>query len=143
MKYEEAQRLANEARTFADWIEQHGPQLPGHPSVTIEARCWLTESNYNKLENGEYETVLNEDGTKANLAEFLTAVGSCEKDYQDDRLTVVKKFGKTAKIFGSVDRSLTCKKKIIGKKVIPAYSSPEKEVDDYEWECDDAPACSL
>ena len=133
MTYKERDRMAAELRAIADFVEQSGHKLPGHPYISTTLYLTLTESDYGKNEAGEYVSTLNEDGTKENIRKFLDAVGSCEKNYKDDRLTITKELGEgRATIQGNVDRSIACKRVIKGQKMVPA-----KLIDEVEYVCDE------
>ena len=143
MTFAEARKLAEDIRKFADFVENRAPLLP-YTTFDVSARCYLTQSDYIEVGHNDdgstkWDTVINEAETKERMAKFLEAVGSCEKEYSDDSLKITKKFG-DCKVIGRVDRSLTCKRKVVGKRTEPAVNLPEREVDIVEWECDDAPS---
>ena len=149
MKYAEAAKLANDLRKMADFIETRGPKLPQYGSHTFTMRYYLTSSDY--VDSGElnedgskkWDTVIDEAKTKANVREFVRALGSCDKKYDGNQLNVIKKFGgedSLIKIVGTSDRSVTCKKVVTGYKTEPAVNLPERQVEIVEWECDEAPS---
>lgn len=140
MKYSEVNRLVAELRELADFIEAQGVRMPvAYHTPTIS--WYLTENDYVKNpETNEYEAVLNEEKTKRELGRFLAAVGSCEKEYSDNRLQITKKFSCSGRVMitGSVDRALTCRKVYTGKQVLKeATLIPARLEDEYEWECDE------
>ena len=144
MTYKEAAEYAAKLRELADFIETNGVKLPS-VSITTTATCWLTSTDYKRDEStGEYETLINEDETKQNIKKFLDAVGTCKKDYSDDKIVIEKEYktpsehtyGRTM-IKGTVDRSVACKKVITGQKLQPAQLIQAKMVDEYEWQCDE------
>ncbi len=144
MQYREAAEYAAKLRELADFIEERGPMLPGSPYVTTSVTCYLTATDYVKDESGEYATVIREDDTKENIKKFLDAVGSCKKDYSDDKIVIEKEYktpststyGRTM-IKGSVDRSVACKKVVKGQKLVPATLIQARMEDEYEWVCDE------
>lgn len=144
MTSDEARKLANDIRDFADFVEAKAAEMP-YTSFDVSARCYITQTDYvekpkaNPDDPTEWDTVVNEEETKERLAQFLNAVGSCEKEYNGDSLRITKKFGQ-AKVLGIVNREITCKRKVVGTKIEPAVSYPEREVEVYEWECDDSPS---
>lgn len=146
MKYAEAAELVDNLRAMADFIETDGVKLPQYGSHTFELRYYLTDSSYVKLDeldelgNPKWETVINEAKTKAQVRDFVLALGSCDKKYEDTRLQITKNFGKGARIYGTVDRQITCKRVVTGTKVEPAVNLPERVVEIVEWECDEAPS---
>ena len=138
MKYSEVTEKVAELREMADFLEQNGHKLPYtwfSPTMNVS----LTDTDYVRGENGEYETIINEDKTKQNIRKFLQAVGSCEKDYRDDRLRITRKFTYTDRdmIVGTVDRSIACKKVVTGKKFVKEHLVPSKFEEEYEWKCDE------
>lgn len=138
MKYSDARDYAQQLRDLADFIEQHGVELPsGYPQVYMN--CYLTETDYIRdPETGEYESKLNEDKTKQNLKRFLSAVGPCEKDYAHDRIKIVKRNSLgNQMVIGSVERSLACKKVVTGTKLVPATLIQARIEEEYEWQCDE------
>lgn len=138
MKYKEAETYAADLHAIADWIGENGHKLPrGTPAKMSLVDCWLTASDYKQdEETGEWGSVIDEDKTKDNLRRFLEGIGSCNKDYNDDRLIITKDFG-SVRIKGTVDRSLTCKKVVTGTKVVPSYYQKERTVEEVEWVCDE------
>ena len=143
MTYKEAAEYAAKLRELADFIEKNGVKLPS-VSITTTATCWLTVTNYTRDEDGEYTTVIKEDETKQNIKKFLDAVGTCKKDYSDDKIVIEKEY-KTPSVHtygrvmikGTVDRSVACKKVKTGVKLEQATFIPAKIVDEYEWQCNE------
>jgi len=139
MKYKERDRLVAELRELADFIEERGLMLPNtyhHPQISL----YLTETDYVRNdETNEYESTLNETRTKQNLKRALDAFGTCDKEYTDKRIAIEKKFecsGRTM-IRATVDRSLACKRVVVGQKLEQAVFVPAKMVDEVEWQCDE------
>lgn len=140
MKYKTRDRKVAQLRELADFIEEYGVKLPGYVSVGTQATCYLTDTDYVRdPATNEYKSKLNETNTKENLRRFLAAVGSCEKEYTEDRIRVRKlySFGGTM-IEGTVDRSLACKRVVVGQKLEPAVFVQAKIVDEIEWQCDES-----
>jgi len=139
MKYRERDRTVAELRELADFIEQHGHLLPGYVSVNASATMYLTATDYvRNPETGEHESKLNEENTKQNLKRALAAFGSCEKEYREDRIEIRKKnsFDRVM-LRGTVDRSVACKRVVVGQKLEPAVFLQAKLVDEVEWQCDE------
>ena len=138
MKYRERDKLVTRLRELADFIEQRGLTLPGvHHIPTIH--LYLTATDYVKdPETGEWDSVLDEAKTKQNLKRALAALGSCEKDYQEDRIELRKRFSDgSVMVRATVDRSLACKRVVVGQKLQQAVYTPSKLVDEVEWQCDE------
>ena len=145
MKYSEAAELAGNLRAMADFIESDGVKLPQWGSHTFELRYYLTDSSYvkdgvNEDGSDNYKTVIDEAKTKQAVRDFVLALGSCDKQYDSNRLNITKKFGKNVQIYGTVDRQITCKRVVTGTKIEPAVNLPERVVEVVEWECDEAPS---
>jgi len=138
MKYSEVERTVNELRELADFIEKNGVKMP-HMYLSNTVHVTLTDTNYGQDENGEWGSTINEDETKQNVKKFLDAVGSCEKDYRDDRLVITKNFTCSDRkmLIGTVDRSIACKKKVVGKKFIKEHLVPSRFEEEVEWVCDE------
>ena len=140
MRYAEVDRIVNELTELRDFIKEHGVEMPDF-WMNNTLHVGLTETNYKRDEvTGEYETTIDELKTKQNIKKFLDAVGSCEKDYRDDRIRITKKFGDGDRdmIIGTVDRSVACKKVVTGKKFIKEQLIPSKFEEEYEWKCDES-----
>jgi hypothetical protein len=136
MKYAAKSKKTQELREIANFVEQHGEKMPEYVGITTTVYISLTETNYVKIEGSdppEWETVIDEAGTKRNIKRFLDMVGNCEKEYADDRIRITKlnSFGDPM-IVGTVDRAIACKRVVTGTKVVP-----EKMVEEYEYVCDE------
>lgn len=129
MRYREVEETVKELREFADFLEKNGVKLPDGLYISTSEWINLTATDY---EDGE--TKINEEGTKENIRKFIDAVGECEKDYRDDEITIVKRYSTGNKMLtGQVDRSVMCKRVVVGQKVIPA--TKERTIDEVEWVC--------
>lgn len=129
MKYKEVEETVKELREFADFLEKNGVKLPDGLWISTGEWMNLTATTY---EDGEAK--IDEAGTKENIRKFIEAVGECEKDYRDDRIVITKNFSNGHRMLrGEVDRSVLCKRVVVGQKVIPA--TEEKVVDEVEWVC--------
>jgi len=129
MRYEDVKNTVTQLREMADFLEKNGVKLPDGLWVSVGEWMNLTDTTY---EDGE--TKINEEGTKENIRKFLEAVGECEKDYSDDRIVIIKRFSDGSSMLrGEVDRSVMCKRVVVGQKVIPARE--EQTVDEVEWVC--------
>jgi hypothetical protein len=139
MRYKENARYVNELRELADFLEQHGVELPDYwMSNTLHVP--LTETEYVSSNTpGEYETKIKEYETKRNIKRFLSAVGSCEKDYREDRIRITKRYsdGNRDMVVGTADRSVACKRVVTGKKFVKEQLIPSKFEEEYEWVCDE------
>jgi hypothetical protein len=126
-------RNVGELRELADFLEAHGEELPDH-WITTTLYVTLTETAW-----ADGETTIDEAATKDNIARFLDAVGSCEKDYRDDRIKITKKYSnnKNDMVVGLVDRSIACKKVVTGQKFVQAQYTPARMEEEYEWKCDE------
>src|SRR6266404_7703403 len=112
MKYKEQQELVNDLRELADFYER--PQSIELPSVNAGQHFYVTV--YDWL-SGRYEP--NPVKTKAKMKRIVLALGSCEKEWYDHALHVVKKIG-TVKLVFEVSRGAVCEKKLTGNKIIHA-----------------------
>lgn len=129
MRYKDMQETVAKLREFADFLEKHGVELPDGLWVSTSEWMNLTATDY---EDGE--TKINEAGTKENIRKFIAAVGECEKDYRDDRIVITKNYSDGSMMLrGEVDRSIMCKRVVVGQKVVPA--TEERVVDEIEWVC--------
>jgi hypothetical protein len=129
---------AADLETMADWIESEGVKLedlPWMPSART-FQVWLTDSRSFKDEHGNYQSELNKDATKANIRRFLRAVGSCDKQFENDKLRIRKVFGKTVILEGAVDRSIACKKIVKEKKWVEAQVIQGYYDEKVEWDCE-------
>ena len=138
MKYAENERNVNELRELADFLEQNGHKLPDY-WLNATLHVGLTETTYQANDEGEYETVIKEHETKVNIKKFLDAVGTCEKDYRDDRIRITKSYadGRRDMIVGTADRSVACKRVVKGKKFVKEQLIPSKFEEEVEWVCDE------
>lgn len=138
-KYSKVENTVAELRELADFIEKNGVKLPDY-WFTHTVSVSLTETDYIRDDaTGEYETIIKEHETKQNIKKFLEAVGSCEKDYRDDRIRIAKKYTSTGRdmIVGTADRSIACKKVVKGTKLIPATLIQARVEEEVEWVCDE------
>jgi len=139
-KYSTVDKQVAELRELANFIEKVGVALPDY-YLTTTLNLYLTATDYKRNEeSGEYETTINEIETKQNIKKFLDAVGSCEKDYRDDRLVITKPYTCNPTrnmITGTVDRSVACKKVVKGRKFIKEHLVPSRFEDEIEWVCDE------
>src|SRR4249919_1260242 len=139
-KYKTVDMQVAELRELANLIERVGVRLPDY-YMTNTLNLYLTSTDYKRSEeSGEYETTINEIETKQNIKKFLDAVGSCEKDYRDDRLVISKPFTCNPArnmIVGTVDRSVACKRVVTGKKFVKEHLVPSRFEEEIEWVCDE------
>lgn len=107
--------FAESLRELADFYEAHQDfSIPNDPSFLIYCN------------------------SKQELVTAARALGGCEKKYQADYFSLVKRFG-ILKLDLFLARSQVCRSKIVGVKrveerVIPAHDEPV-----VEWECADTP----
>lgn len=137
-RFKEVERDVAELRELADFLENNGVRLPDY-WLNNTLSIGLTETNYERGDDGEYETRIDTEGTKQNIKKFLDAVGSCEKDYTDDRIKITKKFRSSDRnmVIGTADRSIACKKVVKGKKFIKEQLIPSRFEEEIEWVCDE------
>lgn len=137
-KYKQVQDDVAKLRELADFLEKNGVAMPDY-WLSHSTHISLTETNYGRGDNDEWETTIDEDGTKRNIKKFLDAVGPCEKDYREDRLqiTTTYKHDGSRMFTGMVDRSIACKKVVKGKKFIKEHLVPSRFEEEVEWVCDE------
>ena len=84
---------------------------------------------------GQYKQ--NAAKCKDQLRHRVLAIKPVKKDYSGDYFAIEKEIGPITLRY-STAREVVCEAKVVGKRVIPAYSSPEREVDEIEWVCNDS-----
>jgi hypothetical protein len=127
MKYREVATLASNLRYMADFIEEHGVELPGdYYSITprIKLTIWM---------RGKEEM--------ARAAKVLAKVGMVKKDFSSSYANITKDFGPHAQIECTSMRDKVCTKKVVGTETVPkkAFVTIEGEYETkeiVEWECD-------
>lgn len=124
MKYSRAQELEAGLRELADFIRDHGVELP----------CDLTFSS-------AYNFLYDSDGMTARqkarkTAKVLAKGGKAEKKFDGNYLELTRKFG-PIKVEINVAREVVCEKRVVDRiehpeRVLKAYT---EEV--VEWDCID------
>lgn len=139
MTYKEKEEMARHLRELADFVEARGHLIPGSPYHTTTLNIGMTHTDYVRdPETNEYRPVIDEAKTKQNLKRTLAALGSCHKDYANDRLVLTKDYSDgSLMVRATADRSVACKRVVVGQKLVPAAFVQAKMVDEVEWQCDE------
>jgi len=98
-------------RQIADFLEQH----PGVPAP-------------------DYSTLNSRAGTKEQIA-AIARLATWRKDYGDNYFSLHKEFPGDLALDVYTERSTVCRKVVTGRRMLPA--EPEREVEVYEWICDE------
>lgn len=127
MKFSEAHNLASNLRNLADFVEEHGVELPGdmyqmEPKVKINVWCRGKEQ-------------------MAKAAKVLAKVGMVKKDFNSSYATITTNFGNHASIEFTSMREAVCTRKVVGTEEVPLKAfvtvpgkTETREI--VEWECD-------
>lgn len=126
MKYAQRDELVSSLRELADFIEDKGLELP-ELDVRIQGIVY-------KWSPSSFES--DDDRPRRVMRQAAKALGHAQKNHGSYYFDLTRKFG-CIKLEISTPRENICEKVVVGKKVIPAYSSPEKIVDEIEWVCGD------
>lgn len=109
---------ADSLRKIAAWFE-------AHPEV--------------KLPHDAHEVNLFNIHTREEMEKTARIFGSCEKEYTDTGLFMLKKkFGQIT-LRAVAHRDQVCKRKVVGAKLVPEQVIPAHNVDVVEWECFETP----
>jgi hypothetical protein len=127
MKFREAENLASNLRYLADFIEEHGVELPGdmyNSDPKLRLNVWV---------RGKDEM--------ARAIRVLNKAGIVRKDFSTGYANVIKDFGKYVSIEFTTMREKVCTRKVVGTETVPLKAFvtvpgkyEEKEI--VEWECD-------
>ncbi len=101
------------------WAEQH-PELP-QPEVQI---------NF-----GFYGDA--PEKAKQRLGQIARALPKSTKEYGSWSFRLEYKFHSSVVLNARSYREAVCTKRVVGTKVIPAYSAPERTEEIVEWDCSD------
>tara|TARA_Y100001951_G_scaffold93860_1_gene89852 strand:+ start:184 stop:609 length:426 start_codon:yes stop_codon:yes gene_type:complete len=122
-------QMVDDLRDFANFVEEHGPDLP---DVTVELRSWVW--GYDADDSVPLSVAL------AMRAGVKTA-DKVTKEYTDDYFRMFLKFGKL-EYRVICNRDEVCEKNVIGtktvtKKIPPKGNWTEEEVEEdiVEWVC--------
>ena len=123
-------QLVEDLRDFADFVEEHGPQLPG---VSVELRSWIW--GYEVADQGVPE------GVALALRAGIKSADEVTKEYSDDYFRLYLRFGKL-QYRVVCNREEVCEKNVIGTKTVTKKMPPEgdwteQEVEEeiVEWVC--------
>lgn len=114
------QQRLNDVRLVLDWLEQHADiPLPYDFHNSFNIVGW---------------------DTKEEAGQMARAMGTFEKDGDDNFLYLTKKFGCVA-IKAIFSRTQVCERAVIGTKlvpetIVPARIEPEHEEELVEWRCE-------
>jgi hypothetical protein len=124
----EREAWVRDAHVMIDWLGAHPDILDEVSYQGIELGTWVYGSGANEDEKRK--------SALKGLRSLVRKMGKCEKDWSDNYLTVIKKFG-IHKISASVYRQTICTRKVVGKEHVPEYRVAAHERDIVEWECSD------
>lgn len=127
MNQSEALGLADGLRELADFLVEHGMDIPSAYSPSLRLDIFIDE--YNR----------SNKAIKADLRDAARAMAPCEKDYSGSYFNLRREFGEFVMLEVSVSRDKVCRKVETGKtRVIPARpAQPERVEFVTEWVCDD------
>jgi hypothetical protein len=134
MKYKEQKEVVADLRALADFYERRESLVLPKPYFSEHHNISVYGSTYNS-ETGNYDYNYDLEKSKEQIKRIASSVGTCEKRWDNDMLRVVKMIGKI-RLCWSVTREAVCKKVPTGEKVlVPAYMTPARLEETYEWEC--------
>lgn len=127
MKYKEAQELEAGLRELADFVRDHGVELPTTFGLT---------STYNFLYNDYHEGGRTAKQKARIVAKVLAKGGKAEKNFEGNYLELTRKFG-PIKLEFNINRELVCEKRVV--EVIEHPESIRKAWTEevVEWDCID------
>jgi predicted SAM-dependent methyltransferase len=131
MKYKDRDELVEGLREFADFIEEHGLELPiRKPKVTMSQ--WLYDSQ--EYVGSEYVTTMP---AKEKARRAALTMGNIKKDWTSYALDLRKDFGPVVLEF-SISKENICEKKVVGFKDIPEHVVEAHREELVEWICKDS-----
>lgn len=73
--------------------------------------------------------------SKEQLATIARWMGKAKKNASEHYFSLETEVGEIRVLAYAADRKEVCVAKVVGKRTVPAYSAPEREVDVIEWDC--------
>ena len=127
MRYKDAARLASNLRNMADFVEEHGVELPGDMycmSPKMKLTIWLRDKH-----------------AMARAAKVLAKAGIVKKDFSTSYANITKNFGEHVSIECTSLRDKVCTKRVVGTEEVPKrvfVTIPDEYVTQeiVEWDCD-------
>jgi hypothetical protein len=126
MKYDSAQKVANDLRELAQFLEDHGHELPGEVYFP---------SSYNHLYD-DYDGGRTAKQKAKQAAKVLAKGALVEKKHDNYSLDMIRRFGDIRLIF-SINREKFCTKKVVDVKHIEERVIAAHTEEVIEWVCDD------
>jgi hypothetical protein len=137
-KYQE--RVAKERAKFDATIlwhmhayQEEGIELPYDPA---DRYIYATVQNWDD-EKAEY--IVDEEATVqklARIAKLARRLGfAVKKDYSANFTLEIKLMDRCVVRYNA-NREAICTKKVVGTKIVPAYTSPERVEEIVEWDCE-------
>ena len=125
-------QLVEDLRDFANFVEEHGSDLP---KVTVELRSWIWGYDLDNGEEGIPKAVA------LTMRAGMKSTHDVTKEYSDDYFRLYIKFGELQyKVV--CNRDAVCVKNVIGTKTVTQRMPPEGEWTDQiitqdivEWKC--------
>lgn len=128
MNIDKAYKLAEDLRSFADFLDQHGEELP-HVSVDVASHVW------------GYSGESVPESVALAMRAGLKGAGAVEKEYSDNYFRLYLSFG-SLKYKIVCNRDEVCERKVIGTEIVTKSVAPEGkwteqevEQDIVEWVC--------
>lgn len=131
MKYKDRDKLVEGLREFANFIEEHGLELPIR-SNKVKMTQWLYDSQ--EYVGSEYTTTVT---AKEKARRAALVMGNVEKTWGSYALDLKKGFGPVTLEF-SISKENICEKKVVGFKDHPETTVEAYREELVEWECRDS-----
>lgn len=139
----DAQQMANDLRAFADFVENHGPNLGVDFYIPTVGAFIYDEQEYN-YETQQYDVKVSAKDRMSHATRVLVrAVGNVRKNWNGGYLEVEAKFGETVVFEMNIPRDKICKRVVTGTEEIPERIVPATTREVVEWVCDDPAILNL
>ena len=132
--------LAENLRTFADFIDEHAADLP--TQISIDCYAYLWDWSLKRNENGEIDAV--PVAMSRAMRAGLKSSAIVKKEYSDEYFRLFMDFGVREPVSFKIvcNRDEVCERHVVGtekvtKKIAPPGKWTEEEVeqDIVEWKC--------
>ena len=118
-------RALSELRTFFERPEIREIWNESSPSI------WSRDDGSLQITHYIYE----KEDPKAKIIALTKILGNCKKDYSGSGFYLNHDISPDIHLTIACDRNEVCTRKVIGTKIEPAYTVPERTVEEVEWEC--------
>lgn len=138
MKYKEQAEVVADLRALADFYER--PEAIALPAPSLYEIFYVSVYKWKRDDAGKMNYVLDPERSKRKLKNIVKVLGSCEKDWGDRDLQVIKRFGHKTRLVFQVTRESICKKVPTGNKIIREATThyvPERVEEEFEWVCEE------